>query len=183
MRVKGCERCCSVAFHVEGDHTLGATVSLVSSASPAQRSGVAGAIGDAGAKLASLTEPGESFPLASSFPKTGVYQKTSWNRLVIKANGCLATVRRRQERSDEVPQQCPAGICDSKPGGFVPPSEQPRLAGEAEGGALFVSLPDSAHKCCERRGRVDWNRHVQVRGEVDACALERKQRRGGLSND
>jgi hypothetical protein len=54
---------------------------------------------------------------------------------------------------------------------FVHHLLQPRLAGEAEGSADSWSPPDSAHKCCERRGRVDWNREVQARGEVDACPL------------
>ena len=41
-----------------GQSHFGGAVSLASSAGPAQHSGVAGAVGDAGDKLASLTEPG-----------------------------------------------------------------------------------------------------------------------------
>ena len=49
---------------------------------------------------------------------------------------------------------------------------QPRLAGEAEGGAWSFSSPPTARlKWSERRGGVNWNREVRVRGEVDACAL------------
>ena len=49
---------------------------------------------------------------------------------------------------------------------------QPRVAGEAERSAWSYSSPPTARlKRSERSGDVDCNRDVQVRGEVDVCAL------------